>query len=232
MLKLSKKALRRAQNEKKRLVCANDPCHQLDIHNCSSPGWCLSRSGFYGDHQVHYGFNPDYLPNGASFGQILQATGLEQKYYHLPSKEHGIGKEKVDEITVDDLMTSLVEALSNDNDFFEYSSSTQSDTWFGKTKHVFADPGVNAVNPDYFIKSIYGNPYGLSRGQYGFADGVGWPTRQQYLPHGYSSSSDYGYSGGYSGGYNSYYGGGGYSRPYYPFSGHGGGYPSSYNSYH
>merc|ERR1712121_532545 len=98
-----------------------------------------------------------------------------------------MGNAHVEEITVDDLMTSLIEALDNDKDVFDYEKEVTSDPWFkkqgfGGTKHSFS-----FVDPWMFINQIYGSPFGLSNAQSTYGRAYGMPQHsftQPQLPVG------------------------------------------------
>ena len=83
----------------------------------------------------------------------------------------------VKEITVDDVIDALIQALKNDRDVFTSTSGVYSDPIYGKHKFSTPPAGLNYLDPDYYLEQIYGSPYGMSLTQYGFG-GQGFPMQQ------------------------------------------------------
>merc|ERR1719414_2259591 len=124
---------------------------------------------------------------------------------------------KVEEITVDDVIHALTQALDNDKDVFEATRQIDSDPLFGKTKTGGTLGGFNLLNPDYFIKQIYSGADPNSIRMQISSQGYGYGGRHGYGSiHGYGGS--HGYAGNYGYGGNSY----GYGNQGYGYgSGHG-----------
>ena len=79
-----------------------------------------SGSSSFGQSNPFFGSMDDML--GGQFGMMM---GL--------MSDMGVSEsEPVEEITVDDFFNSLIEALDNDKDVFEYKSDTFSHPYFGK----------------------------------------------------------------------------------------------------
>jgi hypothetical protein len=123
----------------------------------------------------------------SGYGNIIPYTGLENKYEYLPQDLSGV--KKVDEITVDDFMSLLIDALDNDKDVYTHQSEITTDPILGKEKFSSGKGGINYIDPWIFIKQIYGNPYGMSLGQYGYG-GQGFPLQN----HGWTSPSKFFFS--------------------------------------
>merc|ERR1712112_424276 len=84
-------------------------------------------------------------------------------------------KDHVDEITVDDFFDSIIEALDNDKDVFEYNKEINSDSWFGKQSFGGLVDGFKFIDPKKFINRIYGSPFGLANAQAMFGMQYGIP---------------------------------------------------------
>merc|ERR1719290_873400 len=107
---------------------------------------------------------------------MLGLAALEQMGDGASKQAH------VEEITVDDLMTSLIDALDNDKDVFDYEKEVTSDPWFkkqgfGGTKHSFS-----FIDPWMFINQIYGSPFGLSNAQSTYGRAYGMPQHSFSQP--------------------------------------------------
>merc|ERR1719414_2909996 len=142
---------------------------------------------------------------------------------------------KVEEITVDDVIHALTQALDNDKDVFEASRQIDSDPLFGKTKTGGTLGGFNLLNPDYFIKQIYSGADPNSIRMQISSQGYGYGGRHGYGSiHGYGGNYGYGgnsygygnqgYGYGSSHGYGGNYGHGGYGYGYGSSHGYGGNY--------
>merc|ERR1719402_1302627 len=123
----------------------------------------------------------------------------------LNSEEDLNSKEgHVEEISMDDFMETLIEALDTDADVFESDRQITSDPWFGKQKFSLGPSGIKFADPMDIFNDIYGNP-GFGVGPYG-------PFGRRMSPYGKGGYGSYG-KGGYrdygKGGYGSY-GKGGY----------------------
>merc|ERR1711874_928983 len=84
----------------------------------------------------------------------------------------------VDEITVDDLMTSLIDALDNDKDVFYYEREVTSDPWFKKQQFGGVKSAFSFIDPWMFISQIYGSPFGLSNAQSTYNRAYGAPRNR------------------------------------------------------
>merc|ERR1719234_2017564 len=132
-------------------------------------------------------------------------------------KEEGLDSKEghVEEISMDDFMETLIEALDTDADVFESDRQITSDPWFGKQRFSLGPNGIKLGNPMDIFKDIYGNPgFGMPGGMGPFGPFGG---RGPYGPMGRMGS----------------YGRGGFGSPYgmgrYPGA-HGMGYRSPYGS--
>ncbi len=145
---------------------------------------------------------------------------------------------------MDDLMHSLVEALSNDKDAYEYNSEVYSDPYTGKVRSggerggiSFPDPGIFLSQArrtiimsvclrlvyDFYLQ-IYGNHYGSALGQLSYyGGGIGYGSHpysiapQDIHGPGYFDPIYPGTGGFFHGGFGGGFGHGGGSH------GHGGG---------
>merc|ERR1712112_601795 len=111
----------------------------------------------------------------------------------------------VEEISIDDFMETLIEALDTDADVFESDRTITSDTWFGKKKSSSGPTGIKFSDPMDIFNDIYGNP------RFGMPGGMGPFGRMGRMRRGYGMGGFGGYGkGGYGmGGY-----GGGFGYPY------------------
>jgi len=226
-------------------VCCNNPCAQAESNACAKPSYCdeshevpnaRSLGGGYGGGSSggygismggysNFGFNPSLLPSVPGLGQMHQYPGLGgTPITYAPQNASGVSY--VDEITVDDLIDSLIEALKNDHDVYTSSNEMYSDPLYGKTKFSSPYGGMNYLNPDHFIDQIYGNPYGMSLTQYGFG-GQGFPIAPQQQNHGYGNQGygmnpSHGQSGYGTQNQGSYGGHGGYGQNQGGYGGQGG----------
>ena len=125
----------------------------------------------------------------------------------------------VEEISMDDFMETLIEALDTDADVFESDRQITSDPWFGKQRFSLGPNGIKLGNPMDIFKDIYGNPgFGMPGGMGPFGPYGG---RGPFGPMG--RMGPYG-RGGFGGGFGSPYGMGGFQGAY------GMGYGSPYGS--
>jgi len=226
-------------------VCCNMPCAALQNSTTEQPNVCTwsqhkhcqqcgpSGRSIFGP-QMHsldvamppkaveavFGMNPgkamSYGINSPGFGFMgmpgpMGVTALE---------EMGVGRSKndhVDEITVDDLFDTLIAAIDNDKDMFEFNRELNSDPWFGKQMFGGRTDGYNFVNPWKFIDQIYGSPFGLSQARMNYGTLYGFKSNQFKDPYhkggnmyGGMGSGPMGYQGGMYGmghnqmGYNGY----------------------------
>merc|ERR1711934_329972 len=181
----------------------------------------MSTMGIYGGRPMYGGrviggYGTIGLP-GMGFMNQVDLDGEES----LDAKEG-----HVEEISMDDFMDTLIEALDTDADVFESDRQITSDPWFGKQKFSLGPNGIKYADPMDIFNDIYGNP------------GFGFPGPMKRMrPYGKVGYGGYGKGGfgGYGhGGYMGYgmgnYGGygmggfGGYGMSYgspYGFSNYG-----------
>ena len=84
----------------------------------------------------------------------------------------------VEEISMDDFMDTLIEALDTDADVFESDRQITSDPWFGKQRFSLGPNGIKLANPMSIFDDIYGNPgFGMPgmMGPFGPMGGMGQP---------------------------------------------------------
>jgi len=127
--------------------------------------------------------------------------------------EEGLNSKEghVEEISMDDFMETLIEALDTDADVFESDRQISSDPWFGKQKFSLGPNGIKFGNPMDIFNDIYGNP------------GFGFPGPMKRMrPYGKGGYGGYGKGGyrGYGKGGFGGYGHGGYMG--YGMGGYGG----------
>merc|ERR1711875_171407 len=127
------------------------------------------------------------MPVGESIdlGKVIPGmaggTGLDGGATLAALQGLGFGASKndhVDEITVDDFFDSIIEALDNDKDVFEYNKEINSDSWFGKQSFGGLVDGFNFIDPKKFINRIYGSPFGLANAQSMFGMQYGIPMNK------------------------------------------------------
>ncbi|XP_023332492.1 glutenin, high molecular weight subunit PW212 isoform X2 [Eurytemora carolleeae] len=160
---------------------------------------------------VRPGFGYQGIPGPAAIGAIEQIGVGKSKEYHT------------DEITVDDLMDTLIYALDNDNDVFERNTEINSDPWFGKQVFGGNQNDFSLIDPYRFIDQIYGNPFGLSQAKLNYGELYGLEDSKFRNPskgfeYDYSLRPQYGSGPSmYGGGKGPYgdgsYGGGQVGRP-------------------
>merc|ERR1711934_856061 len=148
--------------------------------------------------------------------------------------EEGLNSKEghVEEISMDDFMETLIEALDTDADVFESDRQISSDPWFGKQKFSLGPNGIKLGNPMDIFNDIYGNPgFGFPGpmkrmrpyGKGGFG-GYGKGGYGGYAKGGYGGYGHGGYGGNAKDGYGGYGKGGymGYGMVNYGGYGHGG----------
>merc|ERR1712112_704711 len=134
----------------------------------------------------------------------------------------------VEEISIDDFMETLIEALDTDADVFESDRTITSDTWFGKKKSSSGPTGIKFSDPMDIFNDIYGNP------RFGMPGGMGPFGRMGRMRRGYGMGGFGGYGmGGYGGGFGYNYTFPSYGYGGYGMGGYGGGfgYPHTFPSY-
>merc|ERR1712112_219007 len=162
----------------------------------------------------------------------------------------------VEEISIDDFMETLIEALDTDADVFESDRTITSDTWFGKKKSSSGPTGIKFSDPMDIFNDIYGNPrFGMPGGmgpfgrmgrirRYGMGGFGGYGKGGGYGMGGYGGGFGYNYTfpsygyggygmGGYAGGFGYNYTFPSYGYGGYGMGGYGGGfgYPYTFPSY-
>merc|ERR1712243_470331 len=168
------------------LVCCNAPCAAMEKANCPLTDQCAPSKKSWGLHHplLAHGFHPrGYGGFDHKFGTILYGTGFGRDY---PRRRRGYGHrhdpyetdyeknhDHVGEITVDDLMLTLVDILEKQSDVKVYDADITSDPYLGKTKSggLFVDHSF--PDPEDIIDEIFGEPR--------FYD-YGWPIFDHALP--------------------------------------------------
>nr|XP_040583726.1 glycine-rich cell wall structural protein 1.8-like [Lepeophtheirus salmonis] len=157
-------------------VCCNTPCHDMEKLGCEVPPRCHERShkGLdYGQLGFKSGLLDNYLngPYPTEIGQVVPGLIAPPPLYGGYGDEYkgdfpGQGlhdyddseDKHVEEITVDDLMNSLIEALSADDDVYSYDKVMTSDPLFKKDEFGGVVDSFNYIDPNYFLDAIYGTP--------------------------------------------------------------------------
>ncbi|CAB4060778.1 unnamed protein product [Lepeophtheirus salmonis] len=158
-------------------VCCNTPCHDMEKKlGCEVPPRCHERShkGLdYGQLGFKSGLLDNYLngPYPTEIGQVVPGLIAPPPLYGGYGDEYkgdfpGQGlhdyddseDKHVEEITVDDLMNSLIEALSADDDVYSYDKVMTSDPLFKKDEFGGVVDSFNYIDPNYFLDAIYGTP--------------------------------------------------------------------------
>merc|ERR1712055_401475 len=174
-----------------------------------------------------------------SGGRVIGGYGAvdvpEMGYMNVMDLDNMSDEGHVEEISMDDFMDTLIEALDTDADVFESDRQITSDPWFGKQKFSLGPNGIKFADPMDIFNDIYGNPgFGVpgGMGPYGPFGGRGpfgpigkmKPYGKSYGGYGKGGFGGYGVGGygGYGvGGYGGYgmggyggYGKGGFWTPY------------------
>merc|ERR1712066_274372 len=217
-------------------VCCNTPCTDTaNISGCALPSHCQEKpvpipnarsfGGGYSPYSydpTNYGFSPYVMPPSYPYRYGKQYnTGMQMGYggYNMGSSS-AEPSSKVEEITVDDVIEALTQALTNDKDVFESSHQIDADPLFGKSKTGGTLGDFNLLDPDFFIRQMYqGADPNVIRMQiagqgYGFGGGMGYGSGRPYAyggNYGYGGNQGYegnhGYSGSQGHGGNQGYGG-------------------------
>merc|ERR1712186_201531 len=173
-------------------VCCNAPCKDADFLKCGQLGRCNQRS-----------FSPYLNPYDYGFGYHTQKKipigNLYPSLYSTIDNKEQFENYKTNEVTVDDIINMVVEALENDEDIVE-SDKTLHASPYGRQHYYNSWPvAKNYIDPSLILRKLI-SPYGLS-GYYGYG-GYG---------HGHAG---YGYgNGGYGHGHGGYgHGHGGYGH--------------------
>jgi len=169
-------------------VCCNAPCMDADFLKCGQLGRCSQRS-LYSSPYVNpyeYGFGQQIqqkIPMGQLYPSLFSTIDNHDQY-----KEH-----KTQEVTVDDIISMMVEALENDEDIVQSDKSLYASP-YGRQQYANAMPVMkNYVDPNLIIKKLI-SPFGLPgyQGYTGFGPGGPFFSGQghggQYDPYGYSDS--------------------------------------------
>merc|ERR1719308_577532 len=164
----------------------------------------MSTMGMYGGRNMYGG---RVIGGYGSIG--LPGLGFMNQV-DLDSEEGLNSKEgHVEEISMDDFMETLIEALDTDADVFESDRQITSDPWFGKQRFSLGPNGLKLGNPMDIFNDIYGNPgFGMPGGMGPFGPFGG---RGPFGPMG--RMGPYG-RGGYGGGFGSPFGMGGFPGGY------------------
>merc|ERR1711928_55441 len=132
----------------------------------------MSTMGMFGGRPMYGGrviggYGTIGMPGMGFMNQVdLDEEGLDSKEGH------------VEEISMDDFMETLIEALDTDADVFESDRQITSDPWFGKQRFSLGPNGIKLGNPMSIFNDIYGNPgFGMPgmMGPFGPMGGVGQP---------------------------------------------------------
>jgi len=175
-------------------VCCNAPCKDADFLKCGQLGRCNQRS-----------YSPYLNPYDYGFGYHTQKKfpigNLYPSLYSTIDNKEQFENYKTNEVTVDDIISMMVEALENDEDIVESDKSLHASP-YGRQDYYNSWPVMrNYIDPNLIIRKLI-SPYGLT---------------------GYQGYGGYGHShGGYGhGGYGHGYGGYGQGHGGYG-QGHGG----------
>jgi len=124
----------------------------------------LPATGPMGMGDIVNGFGNMGLPGALGAAAIKQVGDAQSKHHH------------VEEITVDDLMKSLIMALDTDKEVFDYEREITSDPWFKKQGFGGMKSGFAFIDPWMFLDQIYGSPFGLSQAQMKYGQMYGLPA--------------------------------------------------------
>jgi len=173
-------------------VCCNAPCKDADFLKCGQLGRCNQRS-----------YSPYLNPYDYGFGYHTQKKfpigSLYPSLYSTIDNKEQFENYKTNEVTVDDIISMMVEALENDEDIVE-SDKTLHASPYGRQDYYNSWPVMrNYIDPKLIIRKLI-SPYGLT-GYQGYG-GYG---------HGYGGYG-HGYGGYGHGGYGHGHGHGGYGH--------------------
>merc|ERR1712147_201274 len=107
----------------------------------------------------------------------------------------------VEEISMDDFMDTLIEALDTDADVFESDRQITSDPWFGKQRFSLGPNGIKLANPMSIFNDIYGNPgFGMPSmmGPFGPMGNTGPTSTMGMAGQGYYNSGTAGFQGSFN----------------------------------
>merc|ERR1712008_446319 len=148
-------------------VCCNAPCKDADFLKCGQLGRCNERS-----------YSPYLNPYDYGFGHHTQKKfpigNLYPSLYSTIDNKEQFENYKTNEVTVDDIISMMVEALENDEDIVE-SDKTLHASPYGRQQYSNSMPVMNNyVDPNLIIKKLI-SPYGLQgyQGMGGYGGGYG-----------------------------------------------------------
>ena len=157
--------------------------------NGYGPGGYGLQGGGYGG---GYGFG-----FGHSYSGAFPGKGIHDDDY---SKDR-----HTKEITADDVLTAMIDALSHDDDVFTVSKELHSDPVFGKEEFGGLIDNFNFADPEIFFDSIYGLPLTYGGGYYGHGNlggygGFGFGHQKFGSEYGAGHGGFKGHHGGHHGG--------------------------------
>jgi hypothetical protein len=149
-------------------VCCNAPCKDADFLKCGQLGRCSQRSLYASPYlnPYEYGFGSQIqkkIPIGQLYPSLFSTIDNKEQF-----EDH-----KTQEVTVDDIINMMVEALENDEDVVQ-SDKTLSASPYGRQQYSNSWPVMNNyVDPNLIIKKLI-SPYGL-QGYQGMGGYGGYP---------------------------------------------------------
>jgi len=157
-------------------VCCNAPCKDADFLKCGQLGRCSQRSLYSSPYlnPYEYGFGSQIqkkIPIGQLYPSLFSTIDNKEQF-----EDH-----KTQEVTVDDIISMMVEALENDEDIVQ-SDKTLSASPYGRQQYSNSWPIMkNYVDPNLIIKKLI-SPYGLQgyQGMGGLGGGYGGYPHQGY----------------------------------------------------
>jgi len=162
-------------------VCCNAPCKDADFLKCGQLGRCSQRSLYASPYlnPYEYGFGSQIqkkIPIGQLYPSLFSTIDNKEQF-----EDH-----KTQEVTVDDIISMMVEALENDEDIVQ-SDNTLSASPYGRQQYSNSMPVMNNyVDPNLIIKKLI-SPYGLQgyQGMGGYGGGYGQQGYGGYPQQGY-----------------------------------------------
>jgi len=188
-------------------VCCNAPCKAAEDQSCLEPARCRQRQYSSYMNPYDYGLAPGYNQQKFTYGKyypsLFSTLDQSQQFEDYKTKE----------VTVDDVVEMLIEALDNDQDVVESDRTLHASPFGNQFLHNAFPYQSNYVDPNLIVSKIF-SPFGLG-GFQGGAYGQNYHGYGQSPSYGYGQSPSYGYGqGSYGYGQPSY----GYGQPSY---GHG-----------
>merc|ERR1711973_586561 len=104
------------------------------------------------------GFGGGPLSGGRVIGGYGAVDVPGMGYMNVMDLDNMSDEGHVEEISMDDFMDTLIEALDTDADVFESDRQITSDPWFGKQRFSLGPNGIKLANPMSIFNDIYGNP--------------------------------------------------------------------------